>query len=118
MLAPPGAQPYTAPQVSVTNFDPHRKTAWSRRLRDECLNARWFRVLNDVRHTLEQYRQKYKCERPHSALAYRTPREFSLTLACGDVESKERFQLLHRPYYDCELYSQPNRNRETPVTGG
>lgn len=88
------------------------------RLRDECLNAHWFRTLNDVRQTLEQYRQEYNCERPHSALAYRTPHEFSLMLACGDVESKERFPHPHRPYYDCELYSQPNRNRETPAIGG
>ena len=39
------------------------------RLRDECLNATWFRTLNDVRCTLATWRQEYNCERPHSSLA-------------------------------------------------
>ena len=38
------------------------------RLRDECLNASWFRTLNDVRRTLDNWRQEYNCERPHSSL--------------------------------------------------
>jgi putative transposase len=90
------------------------------RLRDECLNASWFRTLNDVRQTLEQWREEYNCERPHSSLNYRTPREFSIAPAYGDVESKERFPHPHRPGYDggCEIYSQPNQNRETPVMNG
>ena len=29
------------------------------RLRDECLNANWFRTLNDVRSTLASWRQEY-----------------------------------------------------------
>ena len=50
------------------------------RLRDECLNANWFRTLNDVRRTLESWREEYNCERPHSSLDYRTPDEFRKTL--------------------------------------
>jgi transposase InsO family protein len=50
------------------------------RLRDECLNASWFRTLNDVRCTLATWRQEYNCERPHSSLDYRTPNEFRKTL--------------------------------------
>src|SRR5579859_2443828 len=46
------------------------------RLRDECLNAHWFRTLNDVRVTLADWRREYNCERPHSSLGYRTPDEF------------------------------------------
>ena len=46
------------------------------RLRDECLNAHWFRTLNDVRSTLASWRHEYNCERPHSSLDYRTPEEF------------------------------------------
>jgi len=34
------------------------------RLRDECLNASWFRTLNDVRSTLANWRREYNCERP------------------------------------------------------
>jgi putative transposase len=37
------------------------------RLRDECLNASWFRTLNDVRCTLATWREEYNCERPHSS---------------------------------------------------
>ena len=48
------------------------------RLRDECLNTSWFRTLNDVRCTLDTWREEYNGERPHSSLDYRTPREFRL----------------------------------------
>jgi len=89
------------------------------RLRDECLNVSWFRTLNDVRRTLDNYRQEYNCERPHSSLAYRTPAEFRSALGCGDVESKQRFPHLHSPDYDGgEIYSPTNLNRETPVMAG
>jgi putative transposase len=49
------------------------------RLRDECLNAHWFRTLHHVRSTLATWREEYNCERPHSSLAYRTPQEFRQT---------------------------------------
>ena len=89
------------------------------RLRDECLNISWFRTLNDVRRTLENYQQEYNCERPHSSLAYRTPAEFSIAMGYGDVESKERFPHPHSPDYDGdELYSPTNQNRETPAIAG
>ena len=52
------------------------------RLRDECLNAHWFRTLNDVRSTLASWRQEYNCERPHSSLDYRTPEEFRQSRLC------------------------------------
>lgn len=89
------------------------------RLRDECLNANWFRTLNDVRRTLDSWRQEYNCERPHSSLAYRTPAEFSRALGYGDVESKQRFPHPHSPDYDDgEIYSPTNLNRETPAING
>jgi len=89
------------------------------RLRDECLNVSWFRTLNDVRRTLDEYREEYNCERPHSSLAYRTPAEFRRALGYGDVESKERFPHLHSPDDDGgEIYSPTNLNRETPVIAG
>lgn len=88
------------------------------RLRDECLNANWFRTMNDVRRTLDNWRHEYNCERPHSALAYRTPDEFRRILGYGDVESKERFPHLHSPDYDGEIYSPTTSNRETPAMAG
>src|ERR1700712_5467728 len=47
------------------------------RLRDECLNAFWFLNIADARWKIETWRNEYNAERPHSALAYRTPAEFS-----------------------------------------
>jgi len=88
------------------------------RLRDECLNANWFPTMNDVRTTLDNWRHEYNCERPHSALAYRTPDEFRRILGYGDVESKERFPHLHSPDYGGEIYSPTTPNRETPAMAG
>src|SRR5712692_9389135 len=47
------------------------------RLRDECLNVEVFFTLADVRDKLERWRQDYNQQRPHSALADRTPQEFA-----------------------------------------
>jgi putative transposase len=87
------------------------------RLRDECLNAHWFRTLNDVRGTLATWQTEYNCERPHSSLGYRTPQEFRKGLGYADVESKERFPHPHS-HDGGEQISKPNLNRETPVTNG
>jgi len=94
------------------------------RLRDECLNAHWFRTLQDVRRTLEGWRQEYNCERPHSALDYMTPEEFRQTQDRGKdgdkpaLENTNRFPLCHRPDGGCEVSSKPNQNRESPVMNG
>jgi putative transposase len=47
------------------------------RLRDECLNANWFRNLSDARGKIAAWRDEYNGERPHSSLGYRTPNEFA-----------------------------------------
>jgi len=47
------------------------------RLRDECLNASWFRSLWDARRKIARWRIEYNRQRPHSALGYRTPEEFA-----------------------------------------
>lgn len=47
------------------------------RLRDECLNVSWFWNLLDARRKIAAWRIEYNCERPHSALGYRTPVEFA-----------------------------------------
>jgi len=112
-------------KISLIHIQPGRPMQNGRvesfhgRLRDECLNASWFRTLNDVRRTLGNWRQEYNCERPHSSLAYRTPAEFSRTLGYGDVESKQRFPHPHSPDYDGgEIYSPTTLNRETPAING
>jgi len=47
------------------------------RLRDECLNGEVFFNLIDAREKLERWRSDYNGNRPHSALADRTPQEFA-----------------------------------------
>ena len=51
------------------------------RLRDECLNANWFTSLSDARRKVENWRQDYNQQRPHSSLNYLTPIEFAQTRA-------------------------------------
>jgi putative transposase len=47
------------------------------RLRDECLNVEWFTSLDEARAKLARFREHYNRERPHSALADRTPTAFA-----------------------------------------
>ena len=47
------------------------------RLRDECLNVEWFASLDDARQKLAKFREHYNHQRPHSALADRTPAAFA-----------------------------------------
>lgn len=47
------------------------------RLRDECLNASWFRTLAEAREKIGAWMTEYNGERPHSSLGYRTPNEFA-----------------------------------------
>jgi putative transposase len=51
------------------------------RFRDECLNANWFLNLASARTEVEHWRTDYNRDRPHTALAYRTPNEFAALLA-------------------------------------
>jgi len=46
------------------------------RLRDECLNETLFSSLDEARLLLADWRDDYNRERPHSALANRTPEAF------------------------------------------
>jgi transposase InsO family protein len=66
-------------RVKVTNDLPDRD-GWSR-LRDECLNANWFTSLNDARRKIEEWRQDYNQQRPHSSLGYLSPAAFARTRA-------------------------------------
>ncbi len=55
------------------------------RLREECLNASWFRNLFDARRQIDRWRDHYNQVRPHSALDYRTPNEFALAHASASL---------------------------------
>ena len=58
-----------------------RNESCNGRLRDERLNANSFRNLADARQKIEEWREEYNAERPHSSLGYRTPNEFAAELA-------------------------------------
>ena len=47
------------------------------RVRLECLNQHWFLSLEDARVKIDQWREMYNHERPHSQLEYKTPVEFA-----------------------------------------
>jgi putative transposase len=55
--------------------------SFNARLRDECLNANWFTSLSDARRKIENWRQDYNQQRPHSSLNYLPPAEFARTRA-------------------------------------
>ena len=73
-------------------------------LRDEFLNGEIFYSMKELRVLAERWRIHYNTVRPHSSLGYRTP----APQACpgttnqghGEVESTNRFPLLHTP--DCD----------------
>ncbi len=53
-------------------------------LRRECLDAERFQSLTEARVVIEDWRQQYNQERPHSALGYQTP----ATVYWGDASRK------------------------------
>jgi putative transposase len=67
------------------------------RLRDECLNVEIFFTVIEAREKLERWRHDYNHQRPHSALADRTPAEFATVWTGGNdadcvrLENASRF---------------------------
>jgi putative transposase len=50
--------------------------AFNSRVWQECLNQHWFLSLDEVRTTLEDWRQDYNAVQPHTALGNLTPAAF------------------------------------------
>lgn len=48
------------------------------RFRDECLNEEVFMSLEDAKKKIERWRRYYNEHRPHTALDYKTPKQFEL----------------------------------------
>jgi putative transposase len=69
--------------VALHFIDPGKPTqnahieSLNSRIRDELLNAHVFTNIFSARNIAEAWRRDYNALRPHSALAYRTPREFA-----------------------------------------
>ena len=51
------------------------------KMRDECLNMEIFANGNEAREIIENWREEYNERRPHSALGWQTPKEFSMRAA-------------------------------------
>jgi hypothetical protein len=51
------------------------------KFRDECLNENWFVDLAHARERIEEWRRDYNQVRPHSALGYLKPEEFTAQAA-------------------------------------
>ena len=47
------------------------------RFRDECLNREQLWTLTEARVVIEDFRQDYNAERPHSSLGYLSPQRFA-----------------------------------------
>lgn len=62
------------------------------KLRDECLNRELFGSLLEARIILEQWRNEYNYERPHSSLGYKTPGE--VAGAAYDIGLQSGYALL------------------------
>lgn len=73
------------------------------KLRDECLNRELFFNLTEATVVLQDHRNQYNQERPHSSLKYQTPQEFYLT------QRKERLMKLFR-FLSFQIYMNKKRN--------
>jgi putative transposase len=69
--------------IELVHIQPGKPTqnayveSFNGRLREECLNVRWFQNLFDAKWKIAAWRREYNEERPHSSLGYRTPEEFA-----------------------------------------
>ena len=66
--------------------------SFNARLRDECLNQHWFTSLEEARAVIEEWREDYNRDRPHSSLDNQTPEQFARRCALIQ-EAKKRLEL-------------------------
>ncbi len=57
------------------------------KFRDECLNEHWFVSMRHARQVIEEWRQEYNDQRPHSSLGYLTPNRFADSFLTADSMS-------------------------------
>jgi len=69
--------------VELYFIDPGKPTqnayieSFNGRFREECLNLNWFTSLDEAQRIIEDWRQDYNQQRPHSSLKYQTPSGFA-----------------------------------------
>src|SRR3546814_9145518 len=57
------------------------------RLRDECLNEHWFKILLHARTVIETWRREYNEEHPKKALRGLTPSDYARQLASAPIDT-------------------------------
>lgn len=70
------------------------------KIRDECLNEHWFHSLAEARAILRAWRHDYNHVRPHSALGYQTPMEFTEKNFAGACPGSIRIDGRQSPVYN------------------
>jgi putative transposase len=63
------------------------------KFRDECLNEHWFFDVFDARRIIEEWREDYNKERPHSSLGYLTPEAFAATVKKDEQIKMQKLSL-------------------------
>ncbi|MDQ3180413.1 MAG: integrase core domain-containing protein [Acidobacteriota bacterium] len=58
------------------------------KLRDECLSREWFSSVKEAQVVIENWRQFYNTERPHTSLGYLTPLQFK-----SKMENKKKLAI-------------------------
>lgn len=94
---------YIAPGKPMQNG---HAESFNGRFREECLNTNWFLHLAEARRIVESWRQDYNEQRPHSALAYRTPQEFAALFSAGAAQPISQNQEPRKPCGTQELKHQ------------
>jgi putative transposase len=62
--------------------------SFNSRFRQACLNQHWFLSLEDARGTISEWKREYNSQRPHSALGYKTPKEYAELCAQSRLNTK------------------------------
>ena len=76
------ASPEYAAGIDTALIDPGKPwqngadESFNGKFRDECLSMEWFRSRAEAKVVIEQWRQHYNADRPHSSLGYLTPLTF------------------------------------------
>ena len=79
-------------QIETALIDPGKpwqngaNESFNGKFRDECLGMEWFKNRIDAKILIENWRQEFNSERPHSSLGNRTPEAFARSVSIERLE--------------------------------
>jgi putative transposase len=82
----------SATKIETALIDPGKpwqngaNESFNGKFRDECLGMQWFKNRIDAKILIEDWRQEFNSERPHSSLGNRTPEEFARSVSIKRLE--------------------------------